>query len=41
MAQIALGVLPAIVAMYVLYWVIRLGVRHALRDVENVKHLAR
>lgn len=35
MGEVALALLVPMFGLYVLYWVIRLGVRHGLRDVER------
>lgn len=41
MTEVALALLFPVLGMYVLYWVIRLAVRHGLRDVQNEDGLLR
>jgi hypothetical protein len=35
LSEVALALLFPALGLYALYWVIRLGVRHGLRDVES------
>jgi hypothetical protein len=39
MTEVALALIFPLLGMYVLYWAIRLGVRHGLRDVQNEDRL--